>query len=236
MPRLLPLLALAQIAGIALAVHAWVGPGVALAVGVVALGAGLANRRIAVRTALVLLLFAAVGALSLGQRLQRARAARPLRAFHASVEASVCGTAQGRDWLAIELCEVEGIDSPLPSLRPPARVRVSGGRASASGAWLATLRTGQRIRARLRLGPPRPLRNPGARTWARSLERRGVGAVAHLADPALAVRVSSRDRWSVYAEVEPTRRAVAMRLSKAAQRFVISLVHCRNKDNRDVAR
>ena len=81
MPRLLPLLALAQIAGIALAVHAWVGPGVALAVGVVALGAGLANRRIAVRTALVLLLFAAVGALSLGQRLQRARAARPLRAW-----------------------------------------------------------------------------------------------------------------------------------------------------------
>jgi len=52
---------------------------------------------------------------------------------------------------------------------------------------------GHYLRLRLRIRPPRGVRNPGGRDEARRLARRGIGATANLVDRRLWVRISERE-------------------------------------------
>ncbi|MEE8580984.1 MAG: DNA internalization-related competence protein ComEC/Rec2 [Myxococcota bacterium] len=203
-------------AGILLADRGWLNPVASLAIGSLALAAGLLFQRSAtLRAAWSILLFAAAGSLALGLRVQMARADRPLRPFDANLEGRVCAVERGSQWIAIELCEVVPVEVGVGSARIPRRVRISAKRRERAGDWLETLLVGQRIRARLGLRAPRSLRNPGAVGSEQRLARRGVGAVARLVDSALAVRVTSRDRPRPLAALERKRRGIGLRLHEA---------------------
>lgn len=147
------------------------------------------------------------GALSLAARRVEARAAAIGLPAERSVEASVAEvreSGRGMRLLLDDLVAADADDAPLPR-----RVLLLG---DAHDAALRALPPGARLRARLRLREPLPLRNPGRsgeRDW---LARAGVGALAALIEPGLLVRVPERDRGLLAAPLHALRRSAADRL------------------------
>ncbi|MDJ0868939.1 MAG: ComEC/Rec2 family competence protein, partial [Myxococcota bacterium] len=173
-----------------------------MAVAAIALGGALPGRW---RCAAALALAWAAGALSLA--LQLAAGALTLEGEHV-IEGRVRTLLHWPGRWSAEL------DRLVVAGRPtPARVRLVG-EATPEGlpAFEAAL-PGQRIRARVRLRPSRPLRNPGAPDRERADRRGGIAAVGRLVHPALHARLPARDRWRWLAPLHRLRERIAERLS-----------------------
>jgi competence protein ComEC len=164
------------------------------------------------RIALVLLGTCLAGAAAYGARVHAARVERPTTPFEATLDATVRERHALDAGVRLEVGAVRSVDgAALPS-----RVRIHVSRdAEASGrvpdAW-----PGDRIRARLRVGPQRSLRNPGARDFERDLARAGVGAAGWLDHPGASVRWSAESptSWRALHEV---RARIASALSERGE-------------------
>jgi len=194
---LLPFLACAFFLGIVLADLAWLDVPRSVALGAVALLAGVRASRPHWRALCAVALFAAAGGLALSARLDEARQPATWVRSDATVEATVCNLAEGRHWVALELCDARTVwdERGVPKASSvPRRLRWTTGLDRPEAKWLAARLPGDRIRARLRVRPLAEVRNPGERDRLRPLERRGVGGRASLTDPLLRVRLPQRDR------------------------------------------
>ena len=188
--RLLTLLAIAQAAGIFLADRAWIGSEIALPSAVLALLLGLAARRCPrLRAVCAMVVAFCAGAVALEARLEAASFAPAGGAVEASIEGRVARVARQGDWMWVELRRVRNLDAEGPSL--PSGVRIQGPPTPASLPAFESHRAGARIRARVRLKPPRSLQNPGSRDRTRSFARRGIGAIGRLVHPALHVAIEA---------------------------------------------
>jgi competence protein ComEC len=206
---LLPALAGAQALGILLADRGVLGVPAAMLLGLAAAGLGALARRARLRAAAALLLTLASGALALAAREERALGPQPLAQSSRSIEARVGSLRAGPSGLRVE----------LDALRP-----VDGLEAEVVGRALLVLppevdpepfEPGARLRAQVRLSPPRGFRNPGRPRDPRALTRRGIGAVAHPIDPALMVRLGGGPTPA--ARIHRVRRRLADRLARAGQ-------------------
>ncbi|MCP4036218.1 MAG: DNA internalization-related competence protein ComEC/Rec2 [bacterium] len=190
MSTLFPFATLAYGVGLLLADAGWVGSFAAQRFGLASFALGwAAGRRMCWRSAAVLGVVGACGAFSLASLREQAEHDELREPRETVVEGTVCGRVEGFLSSAVDLCRAT--DAADPSMSVARKLRVYEGMAS-DGAF-DRLQPGDRIRARLRITPLRPVANPGARdTYARLL-RRGIGARASLRDPALLVRMSQRD-------------------------------------------
>ena len=213
MRRLLPALALAQIAGILAADAGMVAPRFALGCGVVACAVGmLCARSGPARAGLALLAAAAAGAAALGQQLAAADAARPLEPFEATVEASVAAVVALGDGAArVELEAAAAV--PPAAAAVPERIQLWLSREPGADPGLEAALPGDRVRVRVRLAAPDSRRNPGAPDAAVRARRGGVGASARAVHPALAVRLPEREGWRPLARLHALRARAGGRLS-----------------------
>ena len=212
---LLPLLTGGFCLGAVLADLSWLDVRSSFALGVSALLAGIRVASPAWRAAFAVALFAAAGGVALGVRLEEsARSATRVR-MDVTVEATVCGRAEGRSMVSVELCDARAVweerDRPA---RVPSRLAWAMGRARPEAAWLAARLPGDRIRARLRVRPLGDARNPGERDRRRALERRGVGGRATLIDPLLRVRLPQRDRAGLSRWIASATRGLRARIAR----------------------
>jgi len=153
------------------------------------------------------------GVVALEARLDAARFAPAEGAVEATIEGRVARAVSRVDWMWVELGQIRNLDARGPSL--PLGVRIQGPRTPASLPALESHRPGERIRARVRLKPPRALQNPGSRDRTRSLARRGIGAIGHLVHPALHVEVGGSDAVSPSGMLDGIRTDASQRLRAA---------------------
>ncbi|HVN39893.1 MAG TPA: DNA internalization-related competence protein ComEC/Rec2, partial [Myxococcota bacterium] len=172
--------------------------------GVLAFGVAVARNPRA-RALAALALCAHAGALELALRLRDADAALSLPAER-NVEASVAEVRESGRGIRLVLDELAAADADPAPL--PARVLLLGEPGDSS---LRALPPGARLRARLLLRMPFPLRNPG-RPPDDALTRAGIAALATLREPELLVRVPERDRGGLAAWLHGPRRRAADRL------------------------
>ena len=211
---LLPLLVIAQAGGILLADRGWVRSEPALLLALLALAFGIAVRRCArLRAASAIVVACCAGAVALQGRLEAARFAPAGGAVESTVEGRVVRTARRADRVSVELRELRNADSGGPPL--PAGIRIHGPPAPPGLPAIEGHRVGKRIRARVRMKVPRALQNPGSRDRSRALARRGIGAIAHLAHPALHVEMEA-SRAAPVSELFHGARADASRRLRAA--------------------
>jgi len=212
--RLLPLLAIAQAAGILLADRLWIGSEIALPLAVLALVLGLAAQRSTrLRAACAMVVACCAGAVALETRLAAASFAPDGGVVEATIVGRVARVGRQADWMWVELRRVRNVDAAGPSL--PSGVRIQGPR---TPAWLPAFESrlaGERIRARVRLKPPHALQNPGSRDRTRSLARRGIGAVGHLVHPALHVEIEASSPARLAGSLERVRADGSQRLRAA---------------------
>jgi competence protein ComEC len=179
-----------------------------LASGALCAAIGVAGvRRPVARAVAAATLVGHAGALALTTRLADAEAGAASLPMERTLEASVASTRVGVRGLRLVLEDVRAADgdaAPVP--RRLLLLADPGDRA------LEALPPGARVRARLRLRPWLPLRNPGRGDAAQSLARAGIGALATLADARLWVRVPEEDRIGLRAWLHPLRRHAADRL------------------------
>ncbi len=95
------------------------------------------------------------------------------------------------------------------------RVRLRGEDTPAGLPAFEAALPGQRVRARVRLRPSRPLRNPGAPDRARADRRAGIAAVGRLLHPSLHARLPARDAGRWLAPLHRLRARIAERLEAA---------------------
>lgn len=164
------------------------------------------------RAALAVAVAFAAGALSLATRLDAAARHRPVAASERTVEATVAAQARFGGFTRLELRDAAPARPGAPPV--PSRIRVSLDAADA-GSPLERSVVGDRLRARLRLRPPRGLRNPGGRRGERDLARAGVGASARPVHPALAARRPEAEGWRPGAGLRRARRTWIGRLETA---------------------
>jgi competence protein ComEC len=164
---------------------------------------GRRERRVRGLAALVLA-FAAGGA-SLGVLLDAAARSAPRVSREINLEAEVCGRVQSGYGEGVELCRA--VEIPLPDSRSGARARgpVSSlarlpvrllGQYSHSdplAGGLGELRRGDRLRARVRIGPLAGLHNPGASDSERRWQRRGIAGRVRFVGPGPGVRIRPRE-------------------------------------------
>jgi competence protein ComEC len=187
---LLPLLAAAQAAGILLADRVGIGREIALSVALFALLLGLVAKGSArLRAASAMIVFFFAGAVALETRLDAARFAPSGGVVEATIEGRVARVGRQLDWMWVELGRVRNPDPAGAAL--PRGVRIQGPPTPPALPSLESHLVGERIRARVRLKPPRALQNPGSRDRTRSLTRRGIGAIGHLVHPALHVEIEA---------------------------------------------
>jgi competence protein ComEC len=172
-----------------------------------------ARRSWPLRAASALVVAFCAGAVALGARLEAARFAPAGGAVEATIEGQVAGTARRADWMSVELRQIRDVDAGGPSL--PSGVRIQGPRTPPSLPALESHRAGKRIRARVRLKPPRALQNPGSRDRTRSLARRGIGATGHLVHPALHVEMEASKLPSLSGNLAGVRADASQRLRAA---------------------
>jgi len=211
--RLLPALALAQIAGILAADAGWIAARPALACGVAAIAIGaLLARGPSARVALALLATASAGAAALARQLEAADAARPAVPFEATIEATVRAVAAlGDGALRMEL-EAAAAVAPADAAVPEQLAVWLSPEPGAPPGLEAAL-PGERVRARLRLSAPESRRNPGTPDAALRARRRGVGASARPVHAALFVRLPEREGWRPLAPLHALRARAGARLS-----------------------
>ena len=194
---LLTLLAAAQAAGILLADRVWIRSEIALPLAVLALVLGLAVKRsIPLRAGCAMAVAFCAGAVALQAKLEAARFAPAGGTVEATIEGRVARVARQVDWMWVELRRVRNLDAAGPSL--PWGVRIQGPRTAPPLPAVESHRAGERIRARVRLKPPRGLQNPGSRDRTRSLARRGIGAVGQLVHPALHVEIEASNAAALF--------------------------------------
>ncbi len=183
---LLSALALAFALGILAADRGLWGTGPALQAGLALLGIGCCWPR--ARASLAVVIAFAAGAASLATNVETSRRVRPNHSFDAVVEGRVCGASSGPGWISRDLCHAsnQGVAGFARQSVPP-RIRVTAFHQPRALAVLRAWSTGGRVRARLRIRPLVPLRNPGGRSRRAALVRRGIGARASLVAPPLAV-------------------------------------------------
>jgi competence protein ComEC len=211
---LLALLATAQAAGILLAEQVWIRSEIALPLALLALVLGLAVKRSApLRAACAMVVAFCAGAVALQARLEAARFAPAGGVVEATIEGRVARVARQVDWMWVELRRVRNLDAAGPSL--PWGVRIQGPRTPSSLPAFESHRAGERVRARVRLKPPRALQNPGSRDRSRSLARRGIGAIGHLAHPALHVEIEASKAVPLSGILERVRADASQRLRAA---------------------
>jgi competence protein ComEC len=211
---LLPLLAIAQAAGILLADRVRIGSEIALPLAVLALLLGLVAKGSArLRAGSAMLVAFCAGAVALEARLEAASFAPAGGVVEATIEGRVARVARQVDWMWVELRRVRNLDAAGPSL--PRGVRIQGPRTPPSLPALESHRVGERIRARVRLKPPRALQNPGSRDRTRSLARRGIGAIGHLVHPALHVEIEASNAAPLWGFLERVRADGSQRLRAA---------------------
>jgi len=157
------------------------------------------------RALAALALCAQAGALEMALRLRDAGAALSLP-VERNVEASVAEVRESGRGIRLVLDELAAADDDPAPL--PARVLLLGEPGDTS---LRALPPGARLRARLLLRMPFPLRNPG-RPEGEGLTRAGIAALAALREPALLVRVPERDHGGLAAWLHGPRRRAADRL------------------------
>jgi competence protein ComEC len=216
--HLLPLLLIAQVGGILLADRLADGGGVrtdlAVLAAALALLVGIASKRsVPLRAGSAMLVAFCAGAIALQARLEASRFAPTGGAVEATVEGRIARTVGYDDWMQVELREVRNVDGEGPLL--PTGVRVQGARTPASLPAFESRRAGERIRARLRLKPPRAPQNPGSRDRTRSLARRGIGAIGHLVHPALHVGIDASSAASPSGILGTVRADASQRLRSA---------------------
>ena len=151
-------------------------------------------RRPAERVALAHGIVLAAGVLCLGVRLSSTTEPE-WSPVTVTLQAEVCRSEKGWEWVAVELCRVVFLGAARPASLSRVRVVANGG--GPEGEWLAGLTFGEIVRLRALVAPLRERRNPGSRSARRAQERRGVGATARLSDPRLAVRIRRERARSV---------------------------------------
>jgi competence protein ComEC len=200
--------------GIALADRGVLSPPAALVVGATALlCGGVAARRPRVRWAAALLAAAAAGALALGERLEAASRARPAEAIECTLEGTVRAVARWENGVRVDLGDVVAVGRGDPAI--PERVRLYGEATAAGLPAIERQLPGARVRARVRLRAPRELRNPGARSRLRELERAGIGAQGRLVHPALYARMPEREGARPLARLHARRAEWSERMAAA---------------------
>ncbi|MEE9609080.1 MAG: ComEC/Rec2 family competence protein, partial [Myxococcota bacterium] len=189
-------------------------PDAALVLGASALGLGAACLRSAVGLAVLAAVCAcAAGALALGAQLDAAARWRPAGPVELTIEGTVREATRGAGWLRVGLDAVVATEAGDPPV--PERVVLLGARTPDGLPALEDALPGARVRARVRLRPPRALRNPGSRSRERRLERRGVGALARLVHPALHARLPEREGLRPLAGLQRRRVELGGRVSAA---------------------
>jgi competence protein ComEC len=149
------------------------------------------------------------GAASLARELERARGAELARDFEGVVEARVLSRAVSVAAVELVLADLVAVEKEGAVLAARAVLRVARGeRSPVLGAL-----PGEAWRLALRLRRPPGERNPGASDRELRLARAGIGALARLRDPALAVRMPERDRSVWRARIEAAREAAAHQMS-----------------------
>ena len=174
--------------------YGWPSYGLALAS---ALGAAALGGRLGGVRGLALVLAFGAGAASLFARLDSAARFAPRESRELTLEARVCGLERTTATYAIELCGSLEVPSPgrvgVQAVVRPLPHRLLGQfRSSAPVAdALGGLRRGDRLRARVRMGPLGGLRNPGRPDPVQRWRRRGVGGRVRFLDPGLVVVLRS---------------------------------------------
>jgi competence protein ComEC len=184
----------------------------ALVLGAACIALGLALPAARLRTALALLLALAAGAVALAVRLDAAGRWEGHEAREIAVEATVREALRGPWGWRLKLGDVVGV---APGPPPPPRVRVLGQPTPPGVAAFEAAVPGERVRVRLRLRPPRGLRNPGAPDRERRARREGIGAVGRLVDPALHARIPERNARGLLGLWQGARARLGRRLARA---------------------
>jgi len=210
--RLLPLLALAQVAGIWVADRGWLTLDVVAVSGLTVLVVGIATAPASNgRCALSLALAFVAGAASLAVQLDVASAVVDLPAEPVVIEGTVVDAAAGPDWFRVDVAEVRAVE---PSALPiPARVRLVGEAAPRGFRGLEDASRGERIRALVRLRALHEPQNPGSLERVRRLERRGIGAIGRLIHPALHVALVDRSSGYWMRGIRKRRREISRELA-----------------------
>jgi len=210
---MLPCLAGAQALGILLADRGVFRLDSALVLGAGCAALGLALPVARLRAALALWLALAAGAAALALRLDAAGRWEGHEAREIAVEATVREARQGPRGWRLELEDAVGVVPGRPP--PPPRLSVLGQPTSNGVAAFEALVPGERVRAWLRLRPPRGLRNPGGPDRERRGRREGIGAVGRLVDPALHARIPERNARGPLGPWQRARVRLGRRLARA---------------------
>ena len=199
-----PLLVVAHGLGVLLADLAWpgLGGGAFQGLGLSSLLAVFVGRRAPrVRGWAALALAFAAGGASQGALLDASARFAPISSRVMSLEAEICGRLQAGSQEGVELCRAmevpspgspAGTSGPGPAAAfPPLPVRLLGQySASDPGAeGLDELRRGDRLRARVRIGPLAGLHNPGGSSSERRWRRQGIAGRVRFVDSGLGVRI-----------------------------------------------
>ena len=187
---------------------------IALPLAALALLLGLVSKgsaRLRAGSAMVVALCA--GAVALEARLDAASFSPAGGVVEATIEGRVARVGRRVDWMWVELGRVRNLDAAGPTL--PRGVRIQGPRTPPSLPALESHRVGERIRARVRLKPPRALQNPGSRDRTRSLARRGIGATGQLVHPAVHVEIEASNGAPPWGFLERLRAEGSQRLRAA---------------------
>lgn len=171
------------------------------------------------RKALALAVAAAAGVISLGGRLEAARADRPERPRDAILEGTVGAVVRNPGGLRIDLHDVQKIDPASANL--PRRIRLYVETRPDRIAAIEEALPGDRLRVRARLRTPGGARNPGRRSDPRSLERAGIGAVARLVHPALVARRPDLEGIRPLRTIHRLRARVSQRLAALGPRTAL---------------
>lgn len=163
------------------------------------------------RTRLALALAASLAAGATASALQNEQARRfplsePVEAVIEARVAAVTGAAFG---LEVVLAEARAVTPP--ALRVPEHLLV---RAQPTPADVAPWRAGSWVRVALRLAPVRGRTNPGGRDPARTLGRRGIGALAREVDPLLRTEIAAPPLRAGLEALAQARRRGAERLAR----------------------
>jgi len=210
--RLLPWLALAQIAGILLADHAIVSHEAALVLGAACLALGaVAARPPRFRAGCALGLALASGAFGLAERLDAAARGRPERPLETTLEGRVRDVQRLPGGFRLDLDRVSAADS---GVRLPGAIRLAGPATPEGVDPIERALPGERLRVRAVLRAPSGFANPGGRERVRELSRTGVGASGRLARPALHARMPEREGWRPLAGLHAARARLDERLAR----------------------
>ena len=191
----------AQAVGIAVADRIGFRTELARELGVLAIVVALLfGRRRWIQFGAAIVLAGSGGALALGHQLDEAAAARSSAPRELTLEGTVRDLRRASHWSRVELESVVAIEPGLTEI--PGVVQI--GADPESGAFAEVL-PGDRLRARVRLRPPAPVRNPGRPDTERRLARAGIGSVGRLAHPRFVTRLPEREGWRPLAALHALR-------------------------------